>query len=69
MPRRSQFPSEQKHTGFRDLRAAALVFVLLLENADVSPSERWHKSLRREQNSLFAAEAQQIEHDDEHDLT
>jgi len=45
------------------------VFVLLLENADVSPSERWHKSLRREQNSLFAAEAQQIEHDDEHDLT
>ena len=44
----------------------SFVLVLLLENADVLPSERSNKIITGD--SLFAAEAQHIEHehDDEH---
>jgi hypothetical protein len=46
-----------------------LLLVLVLENADVPPSERLNKSIMRESDFSFAAEAQQIEHehDDEHE--
>jgi hypothetical protein len=49
--------------------AGGFVLVLELEDAGVSSSERWNKNSYQESNSLFAAEAQQIEHelDDEHD--
>jgi hypothetical protein len=43
----------------------ALVLLLVLENADVSPSELWNKIRTGQSDSLFAAEAQKIEH--EHD--
>jgi hypothetical protein len=41
----------------------------VLENADVSESERLNKIILRESDCLFAAEAQHIEHehDDEHE--
>jgi|SRR6516225_5336497 hypothetical protein len=41
--------------------------VVVLENADGSPSELWNKIMMEQSDSLFAAEAQQIEHDDEHE--
>jgi hypothetical protein len=46
-----------------------LVLLLVLENADVSPSGRWNKIITGESDSLFAAVVQQIEHehDDEHE--
>jgi hypothetical protein len=39
--------------------------VLVLENADISPSRLWNKIIKGKSDFLFAAEAQQIEH--EHD--
>jgi hypothetical protein len=43
--------------------------VLVLENADVSPSQRLNKIIMRESDSILAAKAQQLEHehDDEHE--
>jgi hypothetical protein len=45
------------------------VLVLMLENADVLLSKRLNKIIMGKSDSLFAAEAQQIEHehDDEHE--
>ena len=43
-----------------------LVVVLVLENADVSPSERSNK-IHYEADSLFAVQAQHIEHEHEHE--
>jgi hypothetical protein len=45
------------------------LLVLVLEEADVSLSERLKRIIMGESDSLFAAEAQQIEHehDDEHE--
>jgi hypothetical protein len=41
----------------------------VLENADVSPSQRLNKIIMRESDSILAAKAQQLEHehDDEHE--
>ena len=39
--------------------------MLVLENADVSPSRLWNKIIKGKSDFFFAAEAQQIEH--EHD--
>jgi hypothetical protein len=41
---------------------SSLELVLLLEDADASPLERLNKIIRRESDSLFAVEAQYIEH-------
>jgi hypothetical protein len=46
-----------------------LVLLLVLENADVSPSDRLNEIIMRESDFIFTAEAQRIEHehDDEHE--
>ena len=43
------------------------MLLLVLENADVWPSERLNKIIMGESDSLFAAEAEQIEHEQEHE--